>query len=282
MEFKPETHREDYTKVESDLALVKGEISGDKEDEVLLALVKRRAELEKDLNEQLSSAYDNATEEDKERSSETKVAEETIHAKEQEIKATRSELAEILEAASLVKNKEYLQRVGLMKEVIKGLPLEYIHVTFDDKGPSFEKRESARGVVLLKIDGTDMAFLVGDDLKEYGSSYKIEAKGKEIHFHCGCGNCSDYGVFGSKHLGAMDASAKENGVKTIISRRYERKETEGVTYVELQGFITDLFDSYRSDKASSTEAPKYPWAKTLFDYRDKNKTMGLVPGTRYA
>lgn len=280
MEFKPETHREDYTKVESDLALVKGEISGDKEDEALLALVKRRAELEKSLNEQFSSAYDNATEEDEERDPESKAVKETLRAKEQEIEATESELAKVLEGAASIKNKEYLQRVDLMREVVKGLPFEYIHVNFNIKEPSFEKSSPVKGAVLLKVDGTDIAFMVGDDLKKHGSSYHIEAKGKKISFLCGCGNCSKSEAFSKEHVELVDASAKENGVKTIISRNYKREGTEGVTYVELESFMTDFYDSDHSRKDSSAEAPKYPWAKVLFDYREKNKTMGLVPSSQ--
>lgn len=63
--FNPDTHREDYTKVENELSAAKKEISGEKSIEELQVLATKRDELKKELERQLGNAQEAANEDNK-------------------------------------------------------------------------------------------------------------------------------------------------------------------------------------------------------------------------
>ena len=102
--------------------------------------------------------------------------------------------------------------VEKMLEIIKDLPLEYIKV------PVALNKRDGQGTVLLKIKGTDYAYLVSDDLQKCGSDFGIKTGGEKIFIFCGCSNCRNFSTEGFAE--SVFKTAKENGIDRdhIIAR----------------------------------------------------------------
>jgi hypothetical protein len=98
-------------------------------------------------------------------------------------------------------------KVAEMKKIVEGLPFDYIPVPVSPN--------NSADAVLLKIQGTEVAFLVGNDLKYCGSSYGIKAGGEKMFILCGCHNCGNYN---DNFLESLKDTATKEKIKTIISR----------------------------------------------------------------
>lgn len=102
----------------------------------------------------------------------------------------------------------------LLKEVVKDLPVEYIDV------PNSQS-------VLLKIDGTEAAFLVNKYLQPRGSikdSGIVVDNGSDqifkIFLSCICDECVKSNLKGKKGIALLGDIAKENSIKSIISKNF--------------------------------------------------------------
>jgi hypothetical protein len=97
--------------------------------------------------------------------------------------------------------------VKKMKEIIKELPFEYI--------PIPETPSSHSDAILLKIKDTEVAYLVGNDLKKCGSDYGIKAGNEKIFILCGCSGCKN---FNDKFLESLEKTTLKSNIQEVISR----------------------------------------------------------------
>lgn len=137
-------------------------------------------------------------------------------------KIHHKEIQEFLgEKATAEKIKLRQERVEKMKEIVEGLPLKYIAVP------------GKKNAVLLKADGTDAAFLVGDALVKRGSSYSMHAGGENIYFICGCGS-NACGHFKEDFVTSLVETAKKENISQIISRQAGISMRDGIKFVDIE------------------------------------------------
>jgi hypothetical protein len=142
-----------------------------------------------------------------------------------------------------------LKRIEKMKEIVKELPLEYISIPEDDETP-----HSLKGAVLLKVEGTDSAFLVGDDLQNRGSSYVLTGdmhkdQKEFMYLLCGCGSCSwSSRIEEEKFIERVNSIASAHGIENIISRYWLDKDVKEESYKELRRRFKEISEPNKSEE----------------------------------
>ncbi|MEI6420513.1 MAG: hypothetical protein WCO30_02655, partial [bacterium] len=94
--------------------------------------------------------------------------------------------------------------------------LEYISIPNSRNKNETDGRNPYTEAAFLKIPGTDIAFLVGDDLQKFGSDYVLSAQDGDIYFACMCDACD---LVKNRHAEiSISDIALNNDVEYILTR----------------------------------------------------------------
>ncbi len=137
------------------------------------------------------------------------------------------------------------KRIAAMIKIVEGLPFDYIPVPVSPNGSS--------DAVLLKIQGTDMAFLVGNDLEGCGSSYGIKAGGEKIFMLCGCSNCAN---FNNEFLESLKETATKEKILNIVSRYQNGFLSKDIKFQEVENLRGNWSDAVSAEAYTSLKEKK--------------------------
>ena len=110
-----------------------------------------------------------------------------------------------------MEERQKLPEVRKMKEIVETLPLDYIPI------PVSVDSKINLHAVLLKIQGTEDAFLVSDDLKRRGTEFGIIVGTEKIFIICGCESRS-CGKLSKDFEQSLAEIATREKITRIISR----------------------------------------------------------------
>ncbi len=170
-----------------------------------------------------------------------------------------------------------LKRKLKFLEIIKDLPLEYISIPTSRAKNETSSRKPYTEAAFLKIPGSGMAFLVGDNLKKFGSNYVLHVENNDIYFACMCEACN---LVKHRHLVEnINSVASNNDIKYIMTRglidsnsgygfypRFKNEEYEdysrrhssagGLMYIDIGNVLekgSDVLNAFDKENSSDKE-----------------------------